>query len=150
MKMPQENSYSSFGGFWGEGTSNTNQAYKYNGKELDRMHGLDWYDYGTRNYDAALPVWTTVDPLAEKYYYNSPYAYCANNPISNIDPDGREPITLTVITFKIAIGAGIGASAEVGAVAVPGVTTVAKTATIATAVTADATRVVRPDLFLIK
>ncbi|MDD3507738.1 MAG: hypothetical protein PHY27_04870 [Parabacteroides sp.] len=41
--MPQENSYSSFGGLFGEGTSNTNQAYKYNGKELDRMHGLDWY-----------------------------------------------------------------------------------------------------------
>ena len=96
MKMPQENSYSSFGGLFGEGTSNTNQAYKYNGKELDRMHGLDWYDYGARNYDAALPVWTTVDPLAEKYYNNSPYAYCANNPISNIDPDGRFPVWAVV------------------------------------------------------
>ncbi len=148
--MPQENSYSSFGGLFEEDNSNTNQAYKYNGKELDRMHGLDWYDYGTRNYDAALPVWTTVDPLAEKYYNSSPYAYCANNPVSNIDPDGREPITLTVIALKIAIGAGIGASAAVGAVAVPVVTTVAKKTTIATAVTADATRVVRPDLFLIK
>ena len=148
--MPQENSYSSFGGLFGEGTSNTNQAYKYNGKELDRMHGLDWYDYGTRNYDAALPVWTTVDPLAEKYYNSSSYAYCANNPVNLIDPDGREPITLTVIALKITIGAGIGASAAVGAVAVPRVTTVAKKATIATAVTADATRVVLPDLFLIK
>ncbi len=148
--MPQENSYPSFGGLFGEGTSNTNQAYKYNGKELDRMHGLDWYDYGTRNYDAALPVWTTVDPLAEKYYNSSSYAYCANNPVNLIDPDGREPITLTVIALKITIGAGIGASAAVGAVAVPRVTTVAKKATIATAVTADATRVVLPDLFLIK
>lgn len=26
----------------------------YNGKELDRMHGLDWYDYHARQYDAAL------------------------------------------------------------------------------------------------
>ena len=86
--MPQENSYSSFGGLFEEGALNTNQAYKYNGKELDRMHGLDWYDYGARNYDAPLLVWTTVDPLAEKYYNSSPYAYCANNPISNIDPDG--------------------------------------------------------------
>ena len=24
------------------------QPYKYNGKELDRHHGLDWYDYGAR------------------------------------------------------------------------------------------------------
>ncbi len=148
--VEQVNHYYPFGGLFGEGTSNTNQACIYNGKELDRMHGLDWYDYGARNYDAALPVWTTVDPAADRYPNISPYAYCANNPVNLIDPDGREPITLTVIALKIAIGAGIGASAAVGAVAVPGVTTVAKKATIATAVTADATRVVRPDLFLIK
>ena len=24
------------------------QPYKYNGKELDRHHGLDWYDYEAR------------------------------------------------------------------------------------------------------
>lgn len=23
----------------------SSQRYKYNGKELDRTHGLDWYDY---------------------------------------------------------------------------------------------------------
>ncbi len=91
LKMPQENSYSSFGGLFGEGTSNTNQAYKYNGKELDRMHGLDWYDYGARNYHAALPVWTTVDPLSENYYDLIPYNYVANNPVYAFDPDGRLP-----------------------------------------------------------
>ena len=33
--------------------------------------------------------WTTPDPLAEKYYDLSPYAFCANNPINFVDPDGR-------------------------------------------------------------
>jgi hypothetical protein len=32
----------------------------------------------------------TPDPLAEKYYHISPYAYCANNPVKYIDPDGRD------------------------------------------------------------
>ena len=60
-----------------------------NGKELDRTHGLDWYDYGARNYDAFLPGFTTIDPMCEKYYHISPYVYCLNNPVKHIDPDGR-------------------------------------------------------------
>lgn len=30
---------------------------------------------------------STMDPLAEKYYGISPYAYCADNPVNRIDPD---------------------------------------------------------------
>jgi RHS repeat-associated protein len=33
--------------------------------------------------------WLSLDPLAEKYYWNSPYVYCNNNPVNRIDPDGR-------------------------------------------------------------
>ena len=33
--------------------------------------------------------WTTPDPLAEKYYDLSPYAFCNNNPVNFVDPDGR-------------------------------------------------------------
>ena len=65
------------------------QPYKYNGKELDRMHGLNTYDYGARQHDPILCRWDRMDPLSHKYYSTSPYAYCANNPVNAIDPDGR-------------------------------------------------------------
>ena len=82
--------YKTFGGLMGESTGGDTQTYKYNGKELDRINGLDWYDYGARNYDAALGRWHVVDPLAEKYYNVSPYAYCGNNPMNRIDLNGME------------------------------------------------------------
>jgi len=88
--VEQVNHYYPFGGLFGESTAGGVQPYKYNGKELDRMHGLDLYDYGARHYDAALGKWQTVDPLAEKYYSISPYVYVANNPVRFIDPDGRD------------------------------------------------------------
>ena len=81
------NHYYPFGGTFAS-AENSIQPYKYNGKELDRKGGLDWYDYGARMYDAALGRWHVVDPLSEKYYSVNPYVYCANNPIKYIDPTG--------------------------------------------------------------
>ncbi|MBO5603155.1 MAG: RHS repeat-associated core domain-containing protein [Prevotella sp.] len=89
--VEQKNYYYPFGGVYGDISTNTDvQSYKYNGKELDHRHGLDLYDYGARMYDPAVGSWTTPDPLAEKYYNVSPYAYCHNNPVMYVDPDGRE------------------------------------------------------------
>ncbi|WP_368127933.1 RHS repeat-associated core domain-containing protein, partial [Bacteroides faecis] len=64
---------------------------KYNGKELDRKNGIDWYDYGARHYDPILGKWYAVDRASEKYYRVSPYTYCINNPILLIDPNGMWP-----------------------------------------------------------
>ena len=36
------------------------QPYKFCGKELDRVHGLDWYDYGARRYDPAYCLFTQI------------------------------------------------------------------------------------------
>ena len=65
------------------------QPYKYNGKEFEAMHGRHAYDYGARFYDPLLPTWDRMDPLCEKYYHVSPYAYCANDPVNRIDVDGK-------------------------------------------------------------
>jgi RHS repeat-associated protein len=74
-------------------TSTSNSAalpYRYNGKELEAMNGLNQYDYGARRRGAGLPPFTTLDPLAEKRPWESPYCYAGNNPINRIDPNGMK------------------------------------------------------------
>ena len=65
------------------------QPYKYGGKEFIELHGYDSYDFDARMYYPALCRFTTMDPLCEKYYSISPYAYCNNNPVKYVDPDGE-------------------------------------------------------------
>ena len=67
----------------------TEYLYKYNSKEWQDELGLDWYDYGWRNYDPALGRWINIDPMSEKYFTFSPYNYAGNNPALFIDPDGN-------------------------------------------------------------
>ena len=66
------------------------QPYKYGGKEFIELHGYDSYDFDARMYYPALCRFMTMDPLCEKYYSISPYAYCNNNPVKYIDSDGRD------------------------------------------------------------
>ena len=93
--VEQQNDYYAYGGPWGDTSTNQGlQPFKYNGKELDRIHALNWYDYGARWYDPAMYLFTSRDPMCEKYYHISPYAYCGGNPVNYVDPDGRKQTLL--------------------------------------------------------
>ncbi len=62
----------------------------FTGKEDQSVDfGLPYVDFGARHYSAALHRWLVPDPLGDKTPTVSAYAYCANNPINLIDPDGR-------------------------------------------------------------
>jgi len=102
--IEQTNHYYPFGMTFGEGIDNSDNRYKYNNKELDRMHGLDLYGYGARHLDASIGRWGVMDPLAEKHYNISPYAYCSENPVNRIDPDGRDEFLLTWLPKGDAVG----------------------------------------------
>ncbi len=99
--VEQVNHYYPYGGLMGESTSGDLQRFKYNGKELDRMHGLDWLDYGARHFDGARGQWNGVDRLAEKYPYLSPYHFGKDNPLRYKDLDGND-------NFDVVVGWGIG------------------------------------------
>jgi RHS repeat-associated protein len=74
----QETDYYPFGMPIARAGSSDNK-YLYNGKEEQEETG--WLDYRVRMYDASIGRWFNVDPIAEKYYSFSSYAYCSNNPI---------------------------------------------------------------------
>ena len=87
----QSMDYYPFGAQFCDGSTDNNfQSRRYNGKEFDRMHGLNTYDYGARQYNSVTARWDRVDPLCEKYYSISPYAYCGENPINAIDLEGKD------------------------------------------------------------
>ena len=65
------------------------QAYRFNGKESQEFAGLPYIDYGARYYHPLSSRCTTMDPMAEKYYSVSPYAFCSGNPVNFVDWDGK-------------------------------------------------------------
>ena len=67
-------------------TTNFNNGYKFNAKELDEATGMSYY--GARYYDSRLSIFVSVDPLAEEFVGWTPYHYVHQNPINLIDPTG--------------------------------------------------------------
>ena len=91
--LVEENHYYPFGERWDYGINPTGLAnrYQYNGKESqDLEFDLPTLDYGARHYSPSTARWLSPDPLAEKYYNLSPYAFCGNDPVNYVDPDGRD------------------------------------------------------------
>jgi RHS repeat-associated protein len=66
--------------------------FGFNGKEEDFDMGEGVLNFEARGMDSRTCRFTSVDPLAGKYPYNSPYVFCHNNPITYIDLNGLEPI----------------------------------------------------------
>lgn len=90
-EIEQVNDYYPTGALMASSKGGDTQRFKYNGKELDRTNGLNWYGYGARNYDAAIVRWDGMDKLCEKYSPFTPYGYCLNRFLNYYDKIGNEP-----------------------------------------------------------
>ena len=106
-EVVETNDYYPFGSRWitTAGLTDQTNRFRYNSKEEQFRFGTPYIDYGARQYDPILGRWFAQDPLSEKYYSISPYAFCANNPVKYLDPDG-EIIETALDVASIAVGVG--------------------------------------------
>ncbi len=65
--------------------------YRFQGQE--HQPETEWDQYKWRNADPAIGRFFNIDPLAEKYLYNSPYAFSENKVIAHFELEGLEAVT---------------------------------------------------------
>ncbi len=93
-------------------TLGTLNPFRYRGYIYDEETG--WYYCNSRYYDPGVGRWLTPEPnvyvggfdTAAGVMAHNVYAYCANNPIKNCDPNGE--FLLTAIIVGAVAGAAIG------------------------------------------
>jgi RHS repeat-associated protein len=79
----------------------TDKRYRFAGKERDEETGL--YYFGARYYAPWLARWTSSDPN-RSFERKNTFAFCSCNPVSRIDPDGREDLAKVPASSAVMIG----------------------------------------------
>lgn len=66
------------------------QRYKFQGQEHIEDLDLGWVSFRWRNAMPEIGRFFSIDPLAESYLYNSPYAFSENKVVAHIELEGLE------------------------------------------------------------
>ena len=64
--------------------------YKFQGQEYQDELDLGWESFTWRNHMPEIGRFFNIDPLADKYVYNSPYAFSENQVTSHVELEGLE------------------------------------------------------------
>lgn len=90
--IAQVNNYYPFGMTFDRYMGDSDNKFLFQKQELQEE--LEWYHFKWRMHDPALGRFMCVDPLAEKYSYNSPYAFSENRLMDGIELEGLEYLPL--------------------------------------------------------
>lgn len=72
----------------------TPNRWKFQGQEHIDDLDLGWDSFKWRNHQPEIGRFFNVDPLAEDYYYNSPYAFSENHVVAHIELEGLEKVSI--------------------------------------------------------
>ena len=72
-----------------------NKEKTFQGQRFDDELGLNWIQFKWRNHDPQIGRFIEIDPLSEKYEYNSTYAFSENRVINAIELEGLEAVLIT-------------------------------------------------------
>ncbi len=68
--------------------------WKFQEQERITEMGLNWDSFKWRNHQPEIGRFFNIDPLTEKYYYNSPYAFSENRVINGRELEGLEVVLI--------------------------------------------------------
>ena len=83
------------------GSGRLQNKYKFQGQEFNDDLGVDFYEFKFRQHDPQIGRFTQVDPLSDKFAYNSTYAFSENQVTSSIELEGLERINVNYMSNLI-------------------------------------------------
>jgi RHS repeat-associated protein len=99
VKLPvvQSNDYYPFGLTYNsyQRESSLVNDWRFQGQENVDDLGLNWDSFKWRNHQPDLGRFFNVDPLADKYVYNSPFAFSENHVVAHRELEGLEKLLVT-------------------------------------------------------
>ncbi|MGV0757376.1 RHS repeat-associated core domain-containing protein [Empedobacter brevis] len=94
----------------GSNSGSANYKYKFQGQERQEELGLNWDSFKWRNYMADIGRFFNIDPLSERYEYQSPYNFAENKLGSGRELEGLE----IGLAQNMALGASSAAGVSAG------------------------------------
>ncbi|HET6224710.1 MAG TPA: RHS repeat-associated core domain-containing protein, partial [Bacteroidia bacterium] len=81
-----------------------NKEKTFQGQRFDDELGLNWIQFKWRNHDPQIGRFIEIDPLSQKYVYNSTYAFSENKVTNDIELEGLESLSAFFATLLHSAG----------------------------------------------